>query len=235
MALPVREQLKYWGIAAAIFLFVLWLLGNVILPFVLGGAIAYFLDPVADWLQRHGFSRLWATVVITFVALLVFVLLALLVMPTLVNQATALVERRARDRRQPAALPAGPLPAAWSSEDRPSATRCDDLGQTIQSRGGELVNGLLASAGSLVNVLVLLVIVPVVTFYLLLDWDRMVAEIDALLPRDHAPTIRRLAREIDAHAGRLHPRPGHGLPDPRHLLRRGADGGGAAVRPGRGR
>jgi predicted PurR-regulated permease PerM len=50
---------------------------------------------------------------------------------------------------------------------------------------------------SLVNVIVLIVIVPVVTFYLLLDWDRMVARIDALLPRDHAPTIRHLASEID--------------------------------------
>ena len=48
MALPVRDQMKYWGIASAIFLAMLWFLGDVILPFVLGGAIAYFLDPVAD-------------------------------------------------------------------------------------------------------------------------------------------------------------------------------------------
>jgi predicted PurR-regulated permease PerM len=51
---------------------------------------------------------------------------------------------------------------------------------------------------SLVNALVLILVVPVVTFYLLMDWDRMVARIDELLPRDHAPVIRRLASEIDA-------------------------------------
>jgi predicted PurR-regulated permease PerM len=47
------------------------------------------------------------------------------------------------------------------------------------------------------NILLLFVIVPVVAVYLLLDWDRMVAQIDSLLPRDHAPVIRRLARDID--------------------------------------
>jgi predicted PurR-regulated permease PerM len=56
---------------------------------------------------------------------------------------------------------------------------------------------VLASVSGLVNIIVLFVIVPVVAFYLLYDWDNMVAKIDALLPRDHAPTIRQLAREVD--------------------------------------
>lgn len=50
MALPVRDQAKYWGIAIAVFLLALWALGDVILPFVLGGAIAYLLDQLpTDW------------------------------------------------------------------------------------------------------------------------------------------------------------------------------------------
>ena len=91
MALPVREQLTYWGIAAAIFFLMLWYLGNVLLPFVLGGAIAYFLDPVADRLERMGLSRVAATAIITLAGVFSFVLLALLVVPTLVNQALQLV------------------------------------------------------------------------------------------------------------------------------------------------
>ncbi len=197
MALPVGQQLKYWGIALAVFLFVLWLLGDAILPFVLGGAIAYFLDPVADWLQRHGFSRLWATVVITIIALMIFVVVALLVVPSVVSQATALVNAAPDIVHNLQAFLAERFP--WSVEEGSILRRSlSDLGETIRSRGGELVNGLLVSVGSLVNVVVLLVIVPVVAFYLLMDWDRMVAQIDALLPREHAPTIRRLAREIDA-------------------------------------
>ena len=86
MALPMRDQAKYWGMATAVFLFVLWWLGDVILPFILGGAIAYCLDPIADRLERLGLPRLAATIVITLVAILTFTILALLVIPTLVSQ-----------------------------------------------------------------------------------------------------------------------------------------------------
>ena len=65
MALPVRQQLVSWGIAAVVFLLLLWLLGNVLLPFLVGGAIAYFLDPVADRLERAGLSRVGATATIS--------------------------------------------------------------------------------------------------------------------------------------------------------------------------
>ncbi|MEK6217325.1 MAG: AI-2E family transporter, partial [Boseongicola sp.] len=71
------------------------------------------------------------------------------------------------------------------------------IAETIQSRGGELLNTLLASFSGIVNVVVLFIIAPVVAVYLLYDWDNMVARIDALLPRDHAPTIRQLAGEIN--------------------------------------
>jgi predicted PurR-regulated permease PerM len=91
MALPVKDQMKYWGITTAIFMIVLWYLGDVILPFILGGAIAYFLDPVADKLERLGCSRVVATTIITLVALVIFVLMVLLVVPTLINQAHCFV------------------------------------------------------------------------------------------------------------------------------------------------
>ena len=91
MSIPVRQQAIYWGIAAAVFFAALWGLGNVILPFLVGGAIAYFMDPVADRLERMGLSRTAATSVISIVALLVFVLLALLIVPMLLRQLGQLV------------------------------------------------------------------------------------------------------------------------------------------------
>jgi predicted PurR-regulated permease PerM len=60
------------------------------------------------------------------------------------------------------------------------------------------VNGLVNSALSLISVIVFIVVVPVVAFYMLLDWDKMVARVDSWLPRDHAPAVRRIAHEIDA-------------------------------------
>ncbi|PRX34980.1 Predicted PurR-regulated permease PerM [Meinhardsimonia xiamenensis] len=197
MAMPVEKQLKYWGIAAAVAGFLLWYLGDVILPFVLGGAIAYCLDPIADALERLGFSRALATATITLFAVLIFVLLALLVIPTLINQATALAQSAPDLFRNLQAFLSDRFPQLFdeSSTVRQSLIA---VGDTVKAKGGDLLNTVLSSALSVINVILLIFIVPVVAFYLLLDWDRMVAEIDELLPRDHAPVIRRLAREIDA-------------------------------------
>ncbi|MFN4192090.1 MAG: AI-2E family transporter [Tabrizicola sp.] len=197
MALATKDQIRYWGIAAAVFLVLLWLLGNVLLPFIVGGAIAYFLDPVADRLERTGLSRAAATSVISLIALLLVVLLVLAVIPTLVNQLKALVNA-APDisrRLQEFLLQRFPDLADSTSTIRQTLT---EIGLAIQARGAELAQGILSSALGVISVVLFIVVVPVVAFYLLLDWDKMVARIDSMLPLDHAPTIRRLAREIDA-------------------------------------
>ncbi|XDA97522.1 AI-2E family transporter [Sulfitobacter sp. LCG007] len=196
MALPMGMQLRYWGIAALVFGLLLWSLGDVLMPFILGGAIAYFLDPVADRLERLGLSRVAATAVITVVGILIFVLMALLVVPTLVNQTVALVDAAPKYARNISTVLTERFPSLLD-DGSTLRSSLDSIGKTIQSKGGEFLNTAVASAASLINIMVLLVIVPVVTVYLLLDWDRMVARIDDLLPREHAPTIRRLAREID--------------------------------------
>ncbi|MDW4548034.1 AI-2E family transporter [Defluviimonas sp. D31] len=196
MALPVRQQAAYWGIAAALFFAVLWGLGNVILPFVVGGALAYFLDPVADRLERAGLSRAAATSVISIAALLAFVLLALLIVPMLVRQLVGLVNAAPTIFSQLHEFLATRFPVLLNDEGVVRDT-LDAIGQTIKARGGELAQGLLTSALSVINAIVFIVVVPVVTFYLLLDWDNMIAKIDGWLPRDHRGTVRALARDID--------------------------------------
>ena len=199
MAVPARKQALYWGIAAVVLLLMLWLLGDVLLPFLLGGAVAYFLDPVADRLERLGLSRVWSVALISVVAVLLFIAVVVPVTVTLANQITALV----------AALPGfagavmdpeGPLAARFPFllEYQPRIEEfVANLGAAIQERGGVIASGLLTAGRGILGIVLLLVIVPVVAFYLLLDWDRMIARVDELLPREHAPTIRRLGREID--------------------------------------
>jgi predicted PurR-regulated permease PerM len=196
MALPIREQAKYWGAAAVVLFLALWLLDNVILPFVIGGAVAYLLDPVADRIERLGVSRTLATIAISLGMMLIVVLLVLAVIPTLVSQLTALINAAPEMFRQ---LQAFLLERFPDLKDETSTIRQTilSIGDAIRSKGGALANGLIGSALSFINGLVFLVVVPVVSFYLLLDWDRMVARIDGWLPRDHAPVIRRLAGEID--------------------------------------
>lgn len=196
MALPIRQQLKYWGIAAAVFFVVLWVLGDVILPFVLGAAIAYFLDPVADRLEALGCSRAIATAIITISALMIFVVLALLVIPTLVSQTAQLISTAPdmASRLQAVLTERFPDLGDANSTIRRSLS---SIAETIQSRGGEVLNTVLSSFSGVLNAIVIFVIVPVVAFYMLYDWDNMVTKVDNLLPRDHAPTIRKLASEID--------------------------------------
>jgi predicted PurR-regulated permease PerM len=196
MALPIRDQLKYWGVAAIVVMVALWFMGNVLLPFVLGSAIAYFLDPVADRMERMGLSRALATAVITIMAVLIFVIMALLVIPTLVSQTLSLIEIAPDLFNRLYAFLIDRFPSILD-ENSTLGSSISSIGATIQERGGQVLQTALASVASIINVIVLFVIVPVVAVYMLLDWDRMTAALDDMLPRDHAPTIRRLAREID--------------------------------------
>lgn len=196
MALPIKQQLKYWGIAAAVFFVLLWVLGDVILPFILGAAIAYFLDPVADRLEALGCSRAVATAIITISALLVFVVLALLVIPTLVSQTAQLISTAPEIAAQLQMVVTERFPELGDANSTIRQSLAS-IADTIQSRGGDVLNTVLSSFSGVINAIVIFVIVPVVAFYLLYDWDNLVAKVDNLLPRDHAPTIRKLAAQID--------------------------------------
>lgn len=196
MALPVREQFKYWGAAAIGIVVALWFLGDVLLPFILGGAIAYLLDPVADRLERMGLTRTAAVALITVVAILIFIVMVLLVVPALIGQAADLFDTAPKLFSNLRDFLVARFPDLVDSEStlRQSLVA---VGDRVQEYGGKLLETALSSAASIINVVLLFVIVPVVAVYLLLDWDNMVARIDELLPRDHAPVIRQLARDID--------------------------------------
>ena len=197
MALSAKQQFRYWGIAAIAFAVVMWALGNVLMPFVLGAAIAYLIDPLADRLEAWGMSRTGATATITVGALLIFLLLLVLVLPTLISQMIDLAQVLPQLLRDARAFAAEHFPSLFEENSRIHQAVTSFV-QTLQSRAMEVVQSVLGGAASFFNIVILLVIVPVVAVYLLLDWDRMVARIDELLPRDHQPVIRRLASEIDA-------------------------------------
>lgn len=196
MALPAKKQFKYWGVAAVVFAVVLYALGNVLLPFVLGAAIAYMIDPIADRLEAWGMSRAGATAAITVAALLVFLLLLVVVVPTLIGQMLDLAQVLPQLIRDARAFAAEHFPTIFEENSRIQQAVASFM-QTLQSRAIELLQSVLGGAASFLNIIILLVIVPVVAVYLLLDWDRMIERIDELLPRDHQPVIRHIASEID--------------------------------------
>jgi predicted PurR-regulated permease PerM len=196
-----RQQIGFWLSALLAFVVSLWLLQDILLPFIAGFVLAYFLDPVADALERAGLSRLLATLLILLAAVAGIVILVLVVAPVLTEQALLL----AND------LP-GLIQSLVTRLDEVTPQRLKDLlaknssdaSGSIGDIAGQatgfvatLAKSLLSGGMAIVNVLSLLVVTPIVAFYLLLDWDDIVAKIDGWLPRDHAEEIRTIGRDIN--------------------------------------
>lgn len=196
MGTPVASRARYWLLTVFAALGLLWLLGDVLLPFVAGVMLAYILDPLAARLQRLGLSRTAATALIGLGALALSALMLLALVPAVAGQLAALADAAPRMARRLAAATAERFPGL-TDEGSPLREALANIASSVQDQAGVLARGLIASAASVVSILMFLVIAPVTGFYLLLDWSQMLARIDALLPRDHAATIRRLAHDSD--------------------------------------
>ena len=196
MSLSVGQQARWWGFGLIGFLAFLWLVSDAIAPFILGAALAYLLDPLADKLESWKISRVWATVLISLVFLIVVILAFILVVPLVIQQAQALVASIPEwfSRALEYLTMKFPILLEEDSTIRQALVSSQD---TLQSKVGVFLNSLLSRSLAVVDFLMLLVVAPVVAFYLLLDWDRMTAVIDSWLPREHAPIIRKLSHDID--------------------------------------
>jgi predicted PurR-regulated permease PerM len=200
-AMTLQRQMTFWFAALLFVCALLWLFSDILLPFVAGLALAYFLDPVADFLERHGLPRLAATLVILGASLLVVVLALVLVVPLLGGQAIALMEKLPGYAEALAALVNEVLPESVKEYLRSQVGGGSNAAADIAGKATDILTALLKSLWSgglaLVNLAALMVVTPVVAFYMLNDWDRMIAKIDGWLPREHAEVVRSLAGEVD--------------------------------------
>ncbi len=196
-----EKRILFWIAGLAVFLFVLQSLSGVLMPFVAGMAIAYFLDPVADKLEQKGLSRTMATTAIIaaffFVAVGVLVLLFPLLQAQVVSLAAFVPDLidTFRDFAEPFLER---LRADLSADEmeRLKEAAGNYAGTAIQWMSG-LLGGLWKGGLAVFNVLSLLIITPVVAFYLLRDWELIVARFDSYLPLAAAPTIREQCAAID--------------------------------------
>lgn len=199
--MTAERQVRIWLIGLLATAVALYLLRGILLPFVAGMAVAYFLDPAADRLEKWGCSRTVATVIITGIFFVVVILLALLILPLLQRQIIEFAGRLPDYVETLRGLLAALLERL---QDRISAKELEELrGVVGQQLGdalkwlGSLLPGLWSGGVALANILSLIFITPVVCFYLLRDWDVMVTKIDSWLPPRHAEVIREQARLID--------------------------------------
>src|SRR4029453_5655338 len=188
---------RFWVAMAAVFLLTLWLLNDILLPFVVGIVVAYFLDPLVPPLQGLRMSRPWATTAVTIVAVLLTVGVAMAILPPLFAQLQSLV-LSLPDYTVKLAARVMPLGDPLRERLNLPPLSLQELQTEVGQRAGQVlavagaVAGKLAQGGlAIFNLLALLFLTPVVTFYLLRDWERLVDALDGAFPRDLSPPIPR--------------------------------------------
>lgn len=204
MSSRLREHWP-WVAAALIGLVVLALLAPILTPFAVGAGLAYVGDPVVDWLQRRGLSRTAGVCIVFLVLSLLGLALLIVVVPMLYEQFLVLLQRIPelltwiQERALPAIgmpLPEGMKLDAQGLKDIVSQhwTQAGGFAATVWSRVSQ-------STGAVVTAVANLLLVPVVSFYLLRDWDALVAWIAGMIPPRLLPKVTELARETDQTLG----------------------------------
>lgn len=197
----LKRQIVFWLLALAGLVVFLLIFSSILLPFVAGMALAYFLDPVADRLERFGLSRTMATVVILVAFIIIFALSLMIVIPLLATQASDLLSKLPGYITQLQSLITSFNPEIlppWISSQM-GTIKEGFAGVLAEGAGflGTIFKQIWNSGLALIDIASLLIVTPVVAFYLLLDWDRMIGKVDSWIPREHVATVRQIATEMN--------------------------------------
>ena len=194
------RQLR-WLAVAAVVVWLLLLLGPILTPFVLGALLGWLGDPLADRMQRRGLSRNLAVAIVYGAMVLVIVVALLILVPLLERQIVTLINAAPeyRDWILQTALPwvegkTGLDLVGWLDSERVTEwvkTHWAQAGGFAAAVFGYVSRSGVAMLAWVANI----VLVPILTFYFLRDWDLLVARVGSLIPRDHLGTVSRLARE----------------------------------------
>lgn len=197
----LQKQLLFWLGALIIFILLIWLLHDIMLPFITGTVLAYLLNPLTDRLERGGINRTIATLLTVISFLLLFVMVGVILVPLLGTQLVSFIQR----------LPGyvTRLQELVTVENKEWLEHTLGIGlPDIQNSLGDLVGesakwlgsfvqSLWSGGRALISIFSLLVITPVVAFYVLHDWHAVTRKVDSWLPRGHRDTIRGLGAQID--------------------------------------
>ncbi len=201
--MSVSRQIGFWVAALVGLLVFTYIFSGILLPFVAGMILAYLLDPVADRIERFGINRLIAALIILATFVVLFVLVLILVLPIVGHQLAALLRTlpghvtSLQDFVSRHIDSAGQLPTVLGMQPTDLKSSLGGLLTQGAQWFATMLTSIWSGGQALLSVLALLVVTPVVAFYMLLDWDRMVREIDGWVPRRSVDTVRQLAHEMD--------------------------------------
>ncbi len=190
-----------WLTIFALFCAAVYVLRSVLLPFVAGIIIGYLLDPWASKFEKWGMNRTWATVLVMFLVILVLVP-ALIALFSIIDSQVGHFVRVVPEYLSSFSKKIEPVIVGL--QERFPGLEPEKIREYIHGNmantlklAGNVFRKLVTSGFALVNILSLLLITPVVAFYMLRDWDTFVQKVDSLLPKQSKRSIERQAREID--------------------------------------
>ncbi len=205
--MTLTANARFWLIAVLVGGVLVYLLAPVLTPFVVAALLAYLGDPLVDRLEQRRLGR-WrigrtgAVVIVFLFMTLVLVMSVLLLIPMLEKQISRLISELPRYLAwfQDEALPWVTTRLGIESPTLESDQLVQMLRDHWQSAGGvaaSVLAGVSKSGMAVISWLLNLVLIPVVAFYLMRDWDVLMETIRGMLPRSSEPTVSKLARESD--------------------------------------
>lgn len=199
--MKLKKTTLFWIITIIILCTLAFVLKGILLPFILSFVLAYVLNPLVLKLQKHHFNRTWATGVIIVGLLLILLLSVLILIPVLQAQ---IISFAVKVPTLANALWIKVQPLFDMIKEHISETQLDYLKETISAQTADLMNDmsttlmkLFTGWSALFNIISFIVITPVVTFYLLDDWNILVEKVKSLYPRKKADFINQKANEVD--------------------------------------
>jgi predicted PurR-regulated permease PerM len=196
------RHVVFWLLTLLALAAFLWLLHDVLLPFVCALALAYVQAPLADRLERRGLNRTVAALLLVTIVVVVLIALVLLLVPLLLQQGSALLSHIPDyfDRVKKIVVDPNLQWLEWLGGGDSKET----LSQVVSKAAAWLLDfaySLWTGGKALVSFASVLIVMPVVTFYLIRDWHSMMKIVDGWVPLRQRDTVRQLAREIDAAIG----------------------------------
>jgi predicted PurR-regulated permease PerM len=205
-------QIAFWLLMLIMFGFACYLFASVLAPFVASLALGYVLDPVVTKLQRFGLNRLAATLVILAVFIVVLLFMIFGLGPILGRQLAGFVESLPLYANKLQNLISDEIALLlqnyggdWLKKygiDLPSTA--DDVQKTLGGFVGQatqylgnFLRSLVSGGAALVGIIALVVVTPVVTFYLLISWPEMISTIRSLIPPRYRATVFEISADID--------------------------------------
>lgn len=198
---PAKSNKVFWLALFAFFCAFVYVLRSVLLPFVAGIIIGYLLDPLVDKFTRLKISRTWSTILVLILVVLIIVPTLVLIINVIDSQLSvfiSVIPNYITSLLKKAEPLINELKGLFPTIDAEKIRNYmhDNMANNLKILG-KILRSLISSGMAIVNLISLLLITPVVAFYMLRDWDKFIAKVRSLLPRKSKKSIEQQAREID--------------------------------------